>query len=64
MAYKINRTGKNVENLLDSVDEKTIYPDASLTEDGLMTKEHVRRLEECEEDSEALTEFEILMICR
>lgn len=64
MSYKINRKGDDVSRLLTEVDEKTIYPDASTGNDGLMTKEHVRRLEECEEDTESLTVFEILMICR
>ena len=37
MAYKINRTGDNVRDLLDSVANKTIYPAASWTERGLMS---------------------------
>jgi hypothetical protein len=38
MAYKINRTGDNVKALLDAVENKTIYPDASWNEHGLMSK--------------------------
>ena len=37
MAYKINRTGDNVKALLDAVENKTIYPDASWHEHGLMS---------------------------
>ena len=52
MAYKIDRTGENVEDLLDSVDDKTIYPDASITERGLMTKEDKIKLKSLEDDEE------------
>ena len=37
MAYKINRTGDNVSALLDAVENKTIYPEASWTQHGLMS---------------------------
>lgn len=68
MAYRLEKYGEQVKNDLDSVEQKTIYPDASNSEKGLMTQEHVRRLAECEqgveEEGETLSEFEIRMICR
>lgn len=68
MAYKLNKYGDQVRDDLDSVENKTIYPDASTNEDGLMTREHVRQLnnleEEVDENNETLSEFEIRMICR
>lgn len=68
MAYKLNKTGDQVRDDLDAVEEKTIYPDASAHEKGLMTKEHVQQLNELEvevdENNETLSEFEIRMICR
>lgn len=68
MAYKLYKTGDQVRDDLDAVEEKTIYPDASSHEKGLMTKEHVQQLNnlevEVDENNEALSEFEIRMICR
>jgi hypothetical protein len=68
MAYKLNKTGDQVRDDLDAVEDKTIYPDASSHEKGLMTKEHVQQLNnlevEVDENNEALSEFEIRMICR
>ena len=68
MAYKLNKTGDHVRDDLDAVEDKTIYPDASSHEKGLMTKEHVQQLNnlevEVDENNEALSEFEIRMICR
>ena len=68
MAYKLDKTGKQVREDLDAVEEKTIYPDASTHEKGLMTKEHVQQLNDLEVEvdvnNETLSEFEIRMICR
>lgn len=68
MAYKLNKYGEQVEADLNAVEEKSIYPDASPSQKGLMTSEHVNRISQCEneiQDAEAtLTEFEIRMICR
>jgi len=68
MAYKLNKYGDQVRDDLDAVENKTIYPDATTQEKGLMTEEHVRRLTQCEseieQEGETLTEFEIMMICR
>lgn len=44
MAYKLYKTGDQVRDDLNAVEDKTIYPDASLHEKGLMTKEHVQQL--------------------
>lgn len=68
MAYKLDKHGKQVKDDLDAVEQKTIYPDASPAEKGLMTVEHVNQLNglevEVEENNETLSEFEIRMICR
>ena len=68
MGYKLNKYGDQVRDDLDAVENKSIYPDASKQENGLMTKEHVQRLDdlqsEIDDESETLTEFEIRMICR
>jgi len=68
MAYKLDKYGKQVKDDLDAVEQKTIYPDASTRERGLMTKEHVQTLrnveQQVEEEGETLSEFEIRMICR
>lgn len=45
MAYKLNKTGKQVEADLNAVEEKTIYPIASTEEDGLMSVGDKRELE-------------------
>ena len=36
-AYRIHRTGASVEELLDKVDNKTIYSPATAQSDGLMS---------------------------
>lgn len=68
MAYRLNKHGQQVEDDLDAVEQKTIYPDASTRERGLMTQEHVQTLQYVEEnvqkETETLTDFEIRMICR
>lgn len=68
MGYRLNKYGDQVRDDLDAVENKSIYPDASKQEKGLMTKEHVQRLDdlqsEIDDESETLTEFEIRMICR
>lgn len=68
MAYHLDKYGDQVKEDLDAVEEKTIYPDASPANKGLMTDEHVRKLGELEteidENSEVLSEFEIRMICK
>lgn len=68
MAYKLNKHGNQVRDDLNAVEQKTIYPDASTHERGLMTQEHVQTLRNVEkqvvEEGETLSEFEIRMICR
>lgn len=68
MAYHLNKHGETVEEDLNKVEERRVYPEASTTEAGVMTPNHVQRLQtveqEVSEESETLTEFEILMICR
>ena len=68
MAYKLNKYGDQVKKDLDDVEQKSIYPNADIHVDGLMTKEHVKQIndmgEEIDENNETLTDFEIRMICR
>ena len=68
MAYRLNKSGDQVRDDLDAVEQKTIYPDATTHERGLMTEEHVQKLndlqDEVDENNECLTEYEIMMICR
>lgn len=67
MAYHLPKYGDQVKEDLDAVENKTIYPDASKHKKGLMTEEHVQKLDdlqsEVEENNETLTEYEIMMIC-
>lgn len=37
MAYKLKQTGAKVQQLLDAVEQKTVYPDATQQEHGLMS---------------------------
>ena len=64
MAYKLNKHGDQVRDDLDAVENKTIYPEATTANDGLMTQEHVEKLEHVVEEVETLTDYEIMMICR
>lgn len=48
MAYKLNKYGQQVKDDLDAVEEKTIYPDATPANKGLMTTEHIQRLSSVE----------------
>ena len=68
MAYKLYKHGDQVRDDLDAVENKTIYTEATQLNDGLMTKEHVGKLEGYEQEildsSETLTDYEIMMICR
>ena len=68
MAYHLNKYGEQVKDDLDAVENKSIYPDASKVEKGLMTEEHVQKLDdlqqEIDENTECLTAYEIMMICR
>lgn len=42
MAYKLNKYGDQVKEDLDKVEEKDIYPDASLIEKSVMTPQHAQ----------------------
>ncbi len=66
--YRIDRTGKNVERLLDMVDDKNIYPEATRENAGLMTAQQVKVLEQVAEapgeaETGILSEEDIRMIC-
>ena len=45
MAYNLNRTGDNVADLLNQVEQKTIYNDATQEEHGLMSAADKRKLD-------------------
>ena len=68
MAYTLDKYGDQVRDDLNAVEQRTVYPEATNHNDGIMTKEHVAQLEGYEQEiidsSETLTEYEIMMICR
>lgn len=45
MAYKLKQTGAKVQQLLDAVEQKTIYPDATEQEHGLMSTSDKTKLD-------------------
>lgn len=45
MAYKLKQTGAKVQQLLDAVENKTIYPDATEQEHGLMSASDKTKLD-------------------
>lgn len=61
MAYKLDKTGTQVEADLNAVEKRTIYPLATKTQDGLMPKEQMRKIEEI--DTGDLSDEEIRIIC-
>ena len=56
--FRLIETGPQVQEAITQVREKTIYPDASQTEHGLMSKTDKKKLDELE-DTEALSILEI-----
>lgn len=56
--YTLTQTGSEVQEILDDVQDKTIYDLVSHIEDGLMSKEDKRILDE-DVPQEALTYAEI-----
>ena len=56
-AYRINRTGDDVSDLLDQVAGKSIYPNATRSTAGLMSAEDKSKVEEVPDT--ALTNLEI-----
>lgn len=45
MAYKLKQTGAKVQELLDAVENKTVYPDATQQEHGLMSTSDKTKLD-------------------
>ena len=45
MAYKLKQTGAKVQELLDAVENKTVYPDATEQEHGLMSTSDKTKLD-------------------
>lgn len=58
MAYRINKTGEKVDELLEMVDKKTIYSTATQQSDGLMSRYDKATLDEVS-DAAPLTNLEI-----
>lgn len=67
MSYQLDKYGDEVREDLNKVEEKRVYPDASLSEKGVMTPDHLLRIgqmeRDIEEESLSLSEEEIRMIC-
>lgn len=57
-AYRIHRTGASVEELLDKVDNKTIYSPATTETDGLMSKHDKAALDDLS-DAAPITNLEL-----
>ncbi|MDY2833464.1 MAG: hypothetical protein SOU49_12110 [Sodaliphilus pleomorphus] len=45
MAYKLKQTGAKVQEILDAIENKTIYPDATQQEHGLMSTSDKTKLD-------------------
>lgn len=45
MAYKLKQTAAKVQQLLDEVENKTVYPDATQQEHGLMSTSDKAKLD-------------------
>lgn len=58
VGYRLTQTGEEVQEILDDVQEKTIYEDATQQEHGLMSTSDKIKLDEMESD-QALTFEEI-----
>lgn len=45
MAYKLKQTGAKVQQILDAVENKTVYPDATQQKHGLMSTSDKTKLD-------------------
>lgn len=45
MAYKLKQTGAKVQEILDAIENKTIYPDATQQQHGLMSTSDKAKLD-------------------
>ena len=57
MAYNLNRTGDNVADLLQQVEDKSIYNDATQQEHGLMSAADKLKIDTLQEVQYATTDF-------
>lgn len=57
MAYNLNRTGDNVADLLQQVEDKSIYNDATQQEHGLMSTADKLKIDTLQEVQYATTDF-------
>ena len=57
MAYNLNRTGNNVADLLQQVEDKSIYNDATQQERGLMSAADKLKIDTLQEVQYATTNF-------
>ena len=57
MAYKLNRTGDNVADLLQQVEDKSIYKDATQQEHGVMSAIDKLKIDTLQEVQYATTDF-------
>lgn len=57
MAYNLNRTGDNVADLLQQVEDKSIYSDATQQEHGLMSAADKLKIDTLQEVQYATTDF-------
>lgn len=60
-SYRINRTGDNVSDLLDQVDNKSIYPNATQSTAGLMSAEDKGKLDDAPDRPLTNLEIEAIM---
>ena len=60
--YYLHQTGQEVQDILDRVEDKTVYERATHTADGLMSNTDKQRLDSMDND-EALSIMEIDELC-
>lgn len=63
MAYKLKYKGEEIDDLLEQVDEKTIYENATPIERGLMSSKDKKKLDDVK-DAESISNLEILNLFR
>lgn len=50
--YYLEQTGQEVQDILNEVEDKTVYDDATHTSRGLMSAADKKKLDEMEDDEE------------
>lgn len=59
--YKLKYKGQEIDELLEQVDEKTIYDNATVEKDGLMSSSDKKKLETIKA-AKSISYFEILTL--